>query len=218
MRKSLKRVWIWHRKTWRHFKKRFWKLPKSSKGLSIHKILMAIGFSLFLISIVGFFSTRTAEVVKVSNTTETTTTQETTTTEETTTIETTTTSTTVITTTTTISRRLEELKNDLKELGYHVTYVEREIGKCPFGNFENYVLVAIKKFGLIPEKGPINFNLGRDISENVDFYAQAYYPDSEVSITLIFYKSGCRFIRCVKSSEFDDPQCSEVKNFPEKYC
>lgn len=222
MRKSLKKVWTSHRKTWKNFKKRFWKRSKSNKGLSIHKLLIAIGFSLVLISIVGYISTRTAEVAKVGETTETTTTttQETTTTaEETTTIEATTTPSTAITTTitATISKDLEK---DLKELGHHVTHVERNEERWQFGNFENYVLVVIKQIGLIPETGPMNRNRFLDISENVDFFTQKYYPDSEVWITLVFSKCGGRFIRCVKSvpEVGIKKHCTEMRNLPEKYC
>jgi len=56
MRKSLKKVWTRHRKTWKHFKKRFWKRSKSGKGLGLHKIFMVIGFSFIIISIFGYLS------------------------------------------------------------------------------------------------------------------------------------------------------------------
>ena len=214
MRKSLKKVWICYRKTWRHFKKRFWKRSKSNKGFSTHQILLTIGFSLILISVVGFLSTRTAEVTKVGETNETTTTTIPTTTSTTPTIETTT------TITTTIPRTSTDLENDLKGLGYHVTYVERNEEKWQFGKYENYVLVVIKQVGLIPEMGHINKNQCQDISEDVDFLAQENYPDSDVWLTIIFSKCRGRYVLCLKSvPELGIKKyCSEMHNLPQKYC
>lgn len=123
----------------------------------------------------------------------------------------------ITTTTTTIIRT--NLENELEQLGYDVTYVERNEGKWEYGGFWNYVLVVIKKEGLIPEEGNINLNWGWNISQDVNPLAQKYYPNSEVWLTIVFSNCGGRYINCQKSTpELNIGGCSEGHNLPQKYC
>lgn len=112
-------------------------------------------------------------------------------------------------------------ENDLKNLGYNVTYIERNEGQYwNGGSIWNYIMTVIQKDNTIQEEGNINLNLGYELSKVVDPLASIYYPDAEISVTLLYTTCGGRYITCANTISGDSNMggCSENFNLPPDFC